>query len=157
MSDLREYLRRLREGRYEIYTPWLTCCLAEGLAARDRVDHALSLLNEFDPNPGNRSDCYMPEFLRVRGAILAQAGDEAAAQHAFQSSIAMADAQGALSWRLRTVTSQARLLMKGRPAQARATLAETYGRFTEGFETLDLRSARALIEEIDARAVATSI
>ncbi len=30
MSNLQEYLRRLREGRYEIYTPWLTCCLAKG-------------------------------------------------------------------------------------------------------------------------------
>jgi predicted ATPase len=66
----------------------------------------------------------------------------------------MADAQGALSWRLRTVTSQARVLLdQGRPAEARAALAETYGRFTEGFDTLDLRTARALLEEIETHAV----
>jgi len=154
LSDLREYLRRLREGRYEIYTPWLTCCLAEGLAATGRVDQALSLLNEFDPDPGTRSDCYMAELLRVRGAVWAQAGEISAAQRAFRASIEMADAQGALSWRLRTVTSQARVLLdQGRPAEARAALAETYGRFTEGFDTLDLRTARALLEEIETHAV----
>ena len=64
----------------------------------------------------------------------------------------MADAQGALSWRLRTISSQARLRLKqGRLSEAREMLADTYGRFTEGFETLDLRTARALITEIDAR------
>ena len=94
----------------------------------------------------------MPEFLRVRGAILAQAGEATAAEQAFQASLDMADAQGALSWRLRTVSSQARLRLKqGRLAEAREPLVETYGRFTEGFETLDLRTARALIAEIDAR------
>jgi predicted ATPase len=65
----------------------------------------------------------------------------------------MADAQGALSWRLRTVSSQARLrLEQGRLPEARQPLAETYARFTEGFDTLDLRTARALLAEIDARA-----
>ena len=44
MSNLQEYLRRLREGRYEIYTPWLTCCLAEGLADSQHVAQALQLL-----------------------------------------------------------------------------------------------------------------
>ena len=99
----------------------------------------------------------MPEFLRVRGVILAQAGETTAAEQAFQASLDMADAQGALSWRLRTVSSQARLRLKqGRLSEARGPLAETYGRFTEGFETLDLRTARALIAEIDARAGASA-
>ena len=94
----------------------------------------------------------MPEFLRVRGAILAQAGEMTAAEQAFQTSLDMADAQGVLSWRLRTVSSQARLrLGQGRLPEARVPLAETCGRFTEGFDTLDLRTARALLAEIDAR------
>jgi len=157
MTTLQEYLRRLREGRYEIYTPWLTCCLAEGLADSRQVDQAVSLLNDFNPDPIPRSDVYMPEFLRVRGAILAQAGETVAAEEAFRASLDMADAQGALSWRLRTVTSLARLrLGQGRLPEAREPLAETYGRFTEGFETLDLRTARALIAQIDARSGASA-
>ena len=99
----------------------------------------------------------MPEFLRVWGSILAQAGDTGPAERAFRHSIEMADAQNSLSWRLRTVSSQARLrLGQGFLPEARAPLAETYARFTEGFETLDLRTARALIAEIDARAGASA-
>jgi ATP/maltotriose-dependent transcriptional regulator MalT len=157
MSNLQEYLRRLREGRYEIFTPWLSCCLAEGLADNQQVEQARRLLNDFNPDPDPRPDVYMPEFLRVRGVVLAKAGEATAAEQAFQASLDMADAQGALSWRLRTVSSQARLHLKqGRLPEAREPLAETYGRFTEGFETLDLRTARALIAEIDARAGASA-
>ena len=157
MSNLQEYLRRLREGRYEYYTPWLTCCLAEGLADGRHVEQAQKVLNDFNPDPDPRSGVHMPEFLRVRGVILAQAGEAAAADRAFQASLDLADAQGALSWRLRTVSSQARLRLKqGRLSEARELLAETYGRFTEGFETLDLRTARALLAEIDARAGANT-
>lgn len=155
MTALQEYLRRLREGRYDIYTPWLTCCLAEGLADSGQVMQAVSLLNDFNPDPNPPPDVYMPEFLRVRGATLAQAGEPDAAEHAFRTSLEMADAQGALSWRLRTVTSLARLRLKqGRLAEARESLAETYGRFAEGFETLDLRTARALIVQMDGVATA---
>ncbi len=152
VSNLRESLRLLKEGRYDIFTPWLTCCLAEGLAARQDTDQAFRLIDEIKPDPGARPNVYMPEFLRVRGVILAQMGDVPAAEHAFRASLDMADDLGALSWRLRTVSSQASLRLKqGRLADAREALAETYGRFTEGFETLDLRTARALIAEIDAR------
>jgi len=151
MSNLQEYLRRLREGRYEIYTAWPTCCLAEWLGDNQRVEHARRLLNDFNPDPAPTPDVYMPEFLRVRGVVLAQAGEIAAAEQAFQASLEMADAQGTLSWRLRTATSLARLRREqGRLPEARELLAAAYGRFTEGFETLDLRTARALLAEIDA-------
>jgi predicted ATPase/DNA-binding winged helix-turn-helix (wHTH) protein len=152
IRDLWDALRRLNEGGFVVFAPWLTCCLAEVLAARGNLEQAQSLINALDPAPGSRSDVYMPEYLRVWGSILAQAGDVAAAERAFQHSIEMADAQGNLSSRLRTVSSQARLrLEQGRVAEARAPLAETYGRFTEGFATHDLRTARALLAEIDAR------
>jgi predicted ATPase len=95
--------------------------------------------------------------MRVWGSVLAKAGDVEAAQRAFRHSIEMADTQSNLSWRLRTTMSLARLrLDQGRLAEARGPLAETYARFTEGFETLDLRTARALIAEIDARAGASA-
>ncbi|MFZ2061891.1 MAG: hypothetical protein WAU82_12825, partial [Candidatus Binatus sp.] len=59
--------------------------------------------------------------------------------------------QRAKSWRLRAATSLARLLLKtGRRDEARAALAPAYAEFTEGFETNDLREAKALIEELTA-------
>ena len=102
ISDLREALRGLKEGGFVVFSPWLTCCLAEALASRDGLDEARTLIDALDPAPGSRVDVYMPEFLRVWGSVLAQAGDVEAAQRAFRHSIEMADAQSSLSWRLRT-------------------------------------------------------
>jgi predicted ATPase len=62
-------------------------------------------------------------------------------------SIALAEKQGALSWRLRTETSLARLRLKQRKAKPLDGLADTYARFTEGFETTDLKAARALLDD----------
>jgi predicted ATPase len=57
--------------------------------------------------------------------------------------------QGALSWELRAATSAARLLRdQGRRGDAVAILEPVYGKFTEGFETADLKSARALLDSL---------
>jgi predicted ATPase len=57
--------------------------------------------------------------------------------------------QGALSWELRAATSLARQLHdQGRPGDALACLQPVYGRFSEGFDTADLRSARALLDTL---------
>jgi predicted ATPase len=64
-------------------------------------------------------------------------------------SLAVAREQSALAWELRSATALARLLSEnGRRDQARDTLAPVYDRFTEGFETADLRIARQLIHEL---------
>ena len=59
--------------------------------------------------------------------------------------------QSAKSWELRAMMNLARLLAKeGRRDEARAMLAEIYGWFTEGFDTADLKDARALLNELGA-------
>ena len=61
--------------------------------------------------------------------------------------LAVAKAQSALAFELRSTIIQARLLAEGgQRDQARHDLALVYGRFTEGFETADLRIARQLME-----------
>ena len=80
------------------------------------------------------------------------AGDDGGGGARFKARWTWPTRKARLSWRLRAVTSRARLrLEQGRLPEARDSLAETYGRFTEGFKTLDLRPARALLAEIDAR------
>lgn len=146
IADLSESLRRLNAGGFVTFASWLTCCLAEALAANNELKRARDLIDALDPAPGSRTDCYMPEHLRVYGCILVQCGDMRAAERAFQHSLDMAAAQGALSWRLRTATSLVRLgFDQGGLPEARTLLSETYGRFTEGFKTRDLRTARALL------------
>ena len=58
---------------------------------------------------------------------------------------------GSKAYELRATTSLARLLAKqGKRAEARTMLAEIYGWFTEGFDTADLKDAKALLEELTA-------
>ena len=63
--------------------------------------------------------------------------------------IAVARAQSALAWELRSTMVWARMLSEdGQRDQARDTLALVYDRFTEGFDTADLKLARALLEDL---------
>jgi class 3 adenylate cyclase/tetratricopeptide (TPR) repeat protein len=90
-----------------------------------------------------------PETLRIRGELLLKLGDQQLAHADFRDSIAMARSMGAKAWELRTTMSLARLLkLQGCYLEARSTLAGIYGWFTEGFDTPDLRDARALLENL---------
>jgi predicted ATPase len=91
-------------------------------------------------------------LLRVKGELLLLQGGSSAAATAedhFRQALDWARRQGALSWELRAATSFARLLRnQDRPADAMALLQPVYDRFTEGFDTVDLRTAKALIEAL---------
>ena len=75
--------------------------------------------------------------------------DAARAETYFERSLAISRAQQAKSWELRAAMSMARLWRdQGRRAEAHDLLAPVYGWFTEGFDTLDLKQAKALLEEL---------
>jgi predicted ATPase len=75
----------------------------------------------------------------------------AAAEDYFQRARDWARLQGALSWELRAATSLARLLRdQDRFAEALALLQPVYDRFTEGFETADLKAAKALLDSLQS-------
>jgi predicted ATPase len=68
----------------------------------------------------------------------------------FRDSIALARKMSAKAWELRTTMSLARMLREqSKTEQARAMLAEIYGWFTEGFDTADLKDAKALLAELN--------
>ena len=93
-----------------------------------------------------------PELLRLKGEILLLQSTPAVAETAadfFWQALDWAHRQGALSWELRAATSLARLWRdQGRSADATGVLQPVYDRFTEGLETADLRSARALLDTL---------
>jgi hypothetical protein len=89
----------------------------------------------------------MPELLRLRGEFEAQGGNLEAAEASLAASAALAEQQGALSWRLRTEMSLARLRDRLGAQDSRERLAETYARFSEGFETADLAEARLMLDQ----------
>jgi len=82
-------------------------------------------------------------------ALMAPNPDAAKAEEYFERALVVARAQQAKSWELRATMSMARLWRdQGKRRQAHDLLAPVYGWFTEGFGTLDLKQARALLEQL---------
>jgi class 3 adenylate cyclase len=136
----------------QIHGPYLKAVLAEGLLAVDDLDAAAALIDgqiEQVERPGWQERLHYAEILRLRGAILTRKGDLDGAQRCHLASLEWARQQQAKSWELRTAISLARLWQaQGRQAQARELLAPVYGWFTEGFDTKDLREAKALLAQL---------
>ena len=94
---------------------------------------------------------YMPELLRIKGEVLLSCREPNAidAEDQFLRSLAWARRVGALSWELRSATSLARLWRdQARTNEAHELLAPVYDRFTEGFDTVDVKAAKALVESL---------
>jgi predicted ATPase len=93
------------------------------------------------------------ELHRIRGELLrtAHPGATAEAEADFHRAITVARRQDAKLWELRAATSLARLWRdRGKRDEARALVAPVYGWFTEGFDTPDLKEAKALLDELSA-------
>jgi predicted ATPase len=93
------------------------------------------------------------EVHRVGGEIVLMSpeADTAKAEAYFERALAVARKQQAKSWELRAAMSIARLWRdQGKRDEARDLLAPVYGWFTEGFDTLDLKEAKALLDELNA-------
>ena len=151
---LRTALGELREtGSVSRYAGFLGV-LAEGLAAAGQVaaghaavDDALARVES------NEEGWCVAELLRIKGelVLLENAPDAAAAAEDYlRQALDWARRQGALSWELRAATSLARMWEdQGQCKQARELLAPVYDRFTEGFETADLKIAKNLLDRFD--------
>jgi tetratricopeptide (TPR) repeat protein len=126
---------------------------AKGVAGLGRYAEAVAMVDgALAAADHGRARWYVAEFLRIKGEFLLQeSGDNAipAAEGPFREALELARKQGALSWELRTAISFARLKVRqGRRTEAREILAPVYQQFTEGFETADLRSAKAILEAL---------
>jgi predicted ATPase len=92
-----------------------------------------------------------PEMLRLRGELRLTQRQMDLAEAEFRESIALAQKMSAKAWELRATMSLARLLRdSGCCEEARTMLGAIYGWFTEGFDTADLKDAKALLEELSA-------
>ena len=93
------------------------------------------------------------EVHRIAGEIALRSPqpDTAKAEAYFERALAVARKQQAKSWELRAAMSMARLWRdQGKRDEARDLLAPVYGWFTEGFDTLDLKQAKAFLDELQA-------
>ena len=111
--------------------------------ARRSIDNAVAATKT------SKESWYEAETHRVAGEIAMRAPDAKNAETYFYHSLVVARRQQAKSWELRAAMSMARLWRdQGKPQQARELLAPVYGWFTEGFETRDLKEAKALLDEL---------
>ena len=111
------------------------------------IDEALTLIEKTEDR------WCEAEVNRAAGEIelKSPASDAAKAAAYFERALSVARSQQAKSWELRAAMSLARLWRdQGKPQQARELLAPVYGCFTEGFDTRDLKEAKALLEELAA-------
>ena len=142
-----------RSGSRSPYSEFMGA-LAEALAGLGQPGEALDAVNEAIASAGQRGDgqlWYVPELLRIKGDVLLQQGTDRSTlvEDCYSQAGEMARQQGALLWELRVALSVARLrLTQGRHNDARQILAPVYDRFTEGFGTVDLRAARAMLDTI---------
>ena len=126
--------------------------LAEALALTGAIDEGLSVLAKAlataEASGARGADA---ELYRLRGDLLRRSPlpEWTEAEGDFRRALTVAQEQGTRGFELRAALSLARLLNEmGRCGEARDCLAPAYGWFTEGFETSDLKAAKALLDEL---------
>jgi tetratricopeptide (TPR) repeat protein len=151
IQKLRDSLEVLRGARYERLAGALTGALVEGLAMTRAIEQASRTIDEVITAVGSNGDMFnMLELLRIKGDILARmpGSDPSEAENCFSRSIDLASEQSAQAWELRTTTSLAQLWsMQGRVDEVHRLLSTVYGRFTEGFESSDLKAAKRRLDK----------
>jgi predicted ATPase len=158
-GQAQEGIEQLHQGlithcvtRGEIVRPYLLALLADVHGTIEKPEAGLTALAEaltLMDTTGER--VWEPELYRLKGELLLQQSldNQAEAETCFQHAISIAQNQSAKSWELRSATSLARLWQQqGKRQEAHDLLAPVYHWFTEGFNTLDLKDAKALLEEL---------
>jgi predicted ATPase/DNA-binding winged helix-turn-helix (wHTH) protein len=153
-GDLKTGSTLLRAGLDEINDPdfglWFLTGLtelAEALGHAGRIAEGLAAIKRGIDQ--SQMSWLAPELLRIKGELLllqGTAGTIEAVEDVFRQALDGARQQETLSWELRAATSLARLLhTQGRSADGLAILQPVYERFTEGFDTADLKLAEGLL------------
>jgi tetratricopeptide (TPR) repeat protein len=132
--------------------PGVLCHLAIGLGKIARPEEGLQVLEEgFASAAKSGEQLSSPWLHRAKGEVLLaqNPSDVAEAERCFRTAIEIARRQSARSAELRATTSLAQLLARqGRRDEAHRMLADIYGWFTEGFDTVDLKDAKALFDQL---------
>src|SRR5262252_9450765 len=150
-SALRSFERPSQHFTSKYWVPFFQGLLAEIEAERQDVEQASTRIDEAQGLAQQTGEHWTDAYLHcIRGEILLKRdpANKAPAEEVFRTAIAIAQQQKARTFELRAAMSLARLWRdQGKRDSARDLLAPVYGWFTEGFDTLDLREARALLDE----------
>jgi len=145
-------IRGMQSSGTAVFMPWHRVCLARAYVELGRFDDAWSCIGEAitEVAATDEKRCEA-ETQRVAGEIALKSPEQDAAKAEAYFELALVREQQAKSWELCAATSMARLWGdQGERQQAHDLLAPVYGGFTEGFDTLDLKDAKALLEQLKA-------
>lgn len=150
IAQMREGMAAMQSEGVRCYLPGVLRSLAEAQAKAGHPEEGLTTLAEalalVEQTEGRHWEA---ELHRLKGELLLMQGDEDGAEASLQKADEVARRQSAKSWELRATTSLCRLWgRQGKREEAHQLLIEIYGWFSEGFDTPDLKEARAVLEEL---------
>jgi predicted ATPase len=160
ITQLRQAAATLQELGGSLWQINVFAMLAEAYGRGGHIEEGLGILTEALARVHKTGEChYEAELYRLKGELLLQDGQSQGAkgnrqeredaEECFLQAIDVARRQHAKSLELRAVMSLGRLWQQqGKCTEAHQMLVESYGWFTEGFDTLDLQEAKALLEEL---------
>ena len=158
IARIRDGLAAAEAAGTRLFTPLFLALLAEALALARKIEEGLAALDDaLATAAASGETSWSAEIHRLRGELTGRLPhpDPAKAEDSFRTALAIAREQGTRGYELRAATSLARLWGKqGRQGEARELLAPVYGSFTEGFDTADLKEAKALLDQLTEPAVA---
>ena len=132
------------------WMPWYQSNMARAYGDLGQLNNAWDCMSEATTAiEVTKQNWWEAEVYNTAGEIALKERDAVKAEKYFERALAVARKQQTKSFELRAAMSMARLWRdQGKPQQARELLAPVYGWFTEGFDTLDLKEAKALLEEL---------
>ena len=147
---LRSCLAAYRAIGTQNWMAYYVALLASACKIAGHIEEAMALLDESLRIVETTGECWFAaELNRLKGYLMLSQGRSDAAEELYRKALGIAREQEAKLWELRTAASFARLrLDQGRRTEARDLLAPVYGWFTEGFNTQDLKEAKALLDEL---------
>jgi predicted ATPase len=152
IEQMSQGLRALRATGAELLRPYWLALLAEAYGTMRQPAAGLTVLAEaLTLVDTTGQQWYEAELHRLKGVLLLQQSldNQAEAESSFHHALDIARTQQAKSFELRAATSLSRLWQQqGKRQEAHALLAPVYGWFTEGFDTADLKGAKALLETL---------
>jgi predicted ATPase len=155
MAQMRQGMAALHSVGVRCYLSASLCSLAEAQAKAGQPQEGLDTLAEaFALAAATDERHWEAELHRLRAELLLMQDDQAEAEASLHRAIEVARRQGAKSWELRAVMSLSRLWhsqgSQGKKAKAHQMLAEIYSWFTEGFDSIELKEAEGLLEELSS-------
>ena len=133
-----------------LFSPYNLTCIAESYGKLGQPAEGLRTLRDAEQLVETTDERHhQAEVNRLQGDLLRMIDDHPAAERSYHRALAVANRQNARTHELRAATSMARLWRdQGKREEARELLAPVYGWFTEGFDTPNLKDAKALLDEL---------